>query len=923
MNSFAEIERDVFHSVANLRTSVNIVGTADDLDIDILAKLTEDLCLTEPVSVSILIDESGSHFYNSTSPIGAHIISLALNLASDSVMNDKIIDYQCRSLVSFPERLANEFADSKRSVYVFNSQLYWERLCDTILLFYFTKPQHSQLCTGSLVSPCRVCRVLDTIVTLLLRRGNLNTVMQRIFLLPNDLFQSAHFSEQFPLFIGAVFEASKLQRFSLKLQKENCVSQLWHQFNLQLFFFAEKRPELKTELVNAVGKIINNFATETSSFMARALFESIFVNSYFFLNSSRTTIRTIFKDLLGVVAGNDNSKEALTSHEQTCFTALFNLWDNKEFVTSGNLSDNLNLLHPVMYALLYLKEKYPEHDCFPPKYVGALLNGVSIRLSSTRGTELRTCAMTAAAAFATLFVSNPDGATPLTQDAEFSRALENWMRTEPSADNSVFCSQNTQQASKAKPERNAAFARRGVALNDVYPLDPDEKYTFFVTPEQRNRNDVVKKVQQGIALQASPHAFSPSALPAFGQQKFAKDDLGDHVSILRSVRECYNALIGIGRGPNAQLHEVQEATESGLRGLSSAFAKLRNQMGSDLFKSVSREIGPLIPVLLPALISLDIHAPEEEKQFLQQLRYETLVNLIVLNAPQSLNQVSGMLYRSNYGVYQRNELIKAIGEAALLLSRVQIDGETSQSRSGRIKENGGEEKKRIYPPIPTHHLSGEQKAAIVVTEGQQTRRWGNANTERSQRQAPLKHYNNLLGEVASAFVAAFLYKLDADHFAFFQESDPYTPCAILDSLTMIFQGITNVRHIAPDLCEKHFDFFFAVGTKHPNLTVKKAAWTSIVEMMRTWCGVGPLWIRQKDGQRVLNRDAGLHHSLMFTKNWIDALDLLQHTCEKMLQSNDSCSLTASIAVSSLRDLVYDRDDFQTMLSRSEEISLGE
>ncbi|KPI84377.1 hypothetical protein ABL78_6558 [Leptomonas seymouri] len=923
MKTFAEIERDVFHAVGELQTGVHIVGNADDVGTDILAELTEILGLNEPVSISILTDGSGSHFYNSGNPIGAHIISLAANLASDSAINEQIMNHQCRSIVSFPERLANKIADCKRCAYVFNSELYWKRLCDAILFFYFTKPQYSQVCTGLLARPNNLYSVLGTLITLLLQRGNLNTVTQRIFLLPRDLFQHKHFCEQFPVFFGAVFEACKLRRFSLKSCKEAEVSQLWHQFNFQLFILVEKRYELKTEVIAALCRIMNNFSTENSGVMARALFESIFVNNFLMLNLSRNSVRTAFKNLLGVVAGNIGSEDILTPREQACFTALFNLWNNKEFITAGDLSENLNLLHPIMYSILYLREKYPEQENFPQRYVGALLNGVSIRLDSTRGAELRACAMTVAAAFATLFVSNPDGATPLTQDENFSRALENWMKGEPNVNSPIAFSQNSHEPSKKQSGKSSTFARRAVALNDAYPLDPEEKYTFFVALEQRSSNTVVKKSQQGVALQTSPDALLPSALPTFGQQKYAKDDLGDHVSILKSIRECYNSLIGIGRRPNTQLHEVQEATESGLRGLADAFSKLRDHIASDLFKSVSREVGPLIPALLPALLSLDIHAPDEEKRFLLRLRYEALVNFIVLNPLQSLNQISCMLYRSNYGIYQRNELIRAVGEAALILSRAEVHRETSHPGSGGTKENAEQGKKRIYPPIPTYHLPGEQRTVIAVTEGKQTRRWGNADIGRNQRRHNLKHYNNLLGEVAAAFVAAFLFKLDADHFAFFQDNDPYTPCAILDSLTIVFQGITNVRHIAPDLCEKSFDFFFVVCTSHPNPTVKKAAWTSIVEVMRTWCGVGPLWIRRKDGQRILNRDAGLRCSLVFTKNWLNALDALQQVCEKMSQTNDSCSRTALIAVSSLRDLIYDHDDFQSMLLRSEEILMTE
>jgi hypothetical protein len=924
MKTFDVIEREAFHELEKLQTSINTINDANGAAQDILARLSEELCLTEPVNVSILTDDSGSLFYSSANPIAAYVIALAENADIASRLNDQITDHQCRSLVSFPERLANKISNMCKGLYTFNSELYWERLCDTTLYLCFTKPQHSEACVGVSIAAIKMDTVVTTIITLLLRRGNLGIVVHRLFLLPQDLFRNTCFREHFSVFLKAVFDGCTRQRFSLKARKEVGVSQVWHQWNVQMLMLVIKRPDLKKDLINAVCEVINDVSDESAEHLSCALFDSLFVDSFVVLNSSRSATRIIFKDVLPAVAGGLKPDNVFSFREQICFTALFNLWSNKEFVKTGSLSSNLNFIHPIMYALLYIKRKNPEHEPFPQKYVGALLNGVSIRLDSTRGAELRECAMTVAAAFATLFVSDTDGAASLTQDANYARALESWMKDEIGSDSSSApTSINMQQAVKETSQKAAAFARRSVAFRDTYPLNPEEPFTFFLTLAQRSHRDLIKKAQQDVALPASPDAFMPSALPAFGQQKYAKDELSDHVSIMRSVRECYNAILGVGRGPNAQMHEVQEAAESGLRGLADAFAKLGERIGSDLFKSVSKEIGPLIPTFLPALISLSIHAPDEEKQFLQQLRYEALVDIIALNPLHSLNQLSGMLYRSNYGIYQRNELIKAIGEAALLLSKVEIKDAAPRFSNERDGVTLVQETKRIYPPIPTHQLSGEQKTAIVVSEGRQTRRWGNANVERSQRRAKLKHYNNLLSEVAAAFVAAFLLKLDADHFAFFQESDPYTPCAILDSLTIVFQGITNVRHIAPDLCEKNFDFFFAVCTKHPNLTVKQAAWTSIVEVMRTWCGASPLWVRQRDGQRVLNRNIGLHHSLMLTKNWLNALEMLQHTCEKMIQSNDACSRTAFIAVSSLRDLVYDCETSQFLSSRSEGISLSD
>ncbi|KAG5492504.1 hypothetical protein JKF63_01082 [Porcisia hertigi] len=925
MTDFTTIERQALRELRAASQDVNFLSNQESHRTDdILAQVAEKLKMNEPVQVSAQKDDHQLLKYTCNTPIGKIIVALAANNdSSASTVQNQIVEDQCKVLVSFPERLANAVSETGNATFIFDARLYWERLCDTVLFFYFTKAQHSGNSEGVQINSKHLLGVLKELTISLVRRGKSEIMMTRLGRLPRDLFDGELFCDRFAYLMEAVFTATKQSRFCLQSQRPTEVSDQWHRWNSLLFQVTEKRSDIRPAILSALRVLINTPRDDNSTQLANNIFYTVCVNQLSVAGTTRSIARIILMDLLPTVAaGAAVSNNALSPREKECFTALFRKWENKEFVTSADFTLNMRLLHPVMYTLLYLHKEKPAESGFPNAFLGALLTGVTIRLDSTRGPELQKCGMTVAAAYTTLFVSSADGVSPLLQDANFFSALQEWMKEEPGTSEYVPTVSTATQM-KNTPSAAAGLEMRVSSLVEVFPLDPDEEFHFFAKPNQgrEEKSMVMKNIDADVPAKLLDSTEVP--LPSFGQQKYTKDELDEHVSILGSIRECYNALVGVGRSPNAQLHEVQEATESGLRGLSDAFSKLRQQVSSDLFNVVSKETGPLVSVLLPTLISLSIHAPEEQKQHLLQLRYRILVDLIVLNPPLALNQLSEMVYCSIYGIYQRTELIKAIGEAASILSQVELmPARAAGMRAERIQVTTAEKYKRIYPPIPTHELTSDRKSCIVVSEGTHTRRWGNAAVGRQNR-VHLKHYSNLLGEVAAAFVAVFLHKLDADHFAFFQEGDPYTPCAILDSLTTVFQGITNVRHVAAELCEKSFDFFFAVCTRHPNLSVRKAAWTSMVEVMRTWCGVGPLWIRRKDGERILNRDAAAYGSLVFTTTWLSALGVLQQTCAELVQKDDPCGRTALIAVSTLRDLVCDRDDFHSMLARVENHALGE
>lgn len=878
-----------------------------------LNRLSTALKLNEPVTISIERDENGNTFATTSSPLGSSILFLSNIVVADckdQELEKSILETKCRQIISLPEKLSQSLLEIQDAEFHFDAELYWERLCDAIVLFIFTKPQQKQQhSTGTSISIAQVSIASKVFISCLARRGLTHILLQRLYLLPYDMFQGPYFQNQFPLVLTGVMEGCSVRKFSIQQNHSTSLTEKWDQFLYNLMLIIEKRPELKPSFVELFNTILCGKTVEVPDTLSRNIFNSLYLKLCPLYTLPRTMVRILFNDLSPALNEGSEPSSIFSCREKSIFKALLDQWENKDVVVSGDLSVNGSLANSVMYVLLYIKKKDPDRSDFPHVWLGPLLNGVTIRLESVRGPQLRENAMAIAAAFATLFVAAAEAVESLLNDPNFASALEKWMKEEPG---SVYDAQSASISDDSK-KLQSKIERREVALCDTYPLDPDEEYVFFIS-NSTQRNVVAttgtKNEKESLSI------LSGSNLPAFGLQKLAKDDVNDNILILTSIRESYNAIVGVGRKPNAQQHEVQEALESGLRGLSSALSEVRKNIHSQLYISVRKELGPLIRTLLSALIATTIYAPDDLKNYLLKCRHNILVDLIVVNPILSLSCLGDMIYRSTYGIFQRNELIIAIGEAAKILSEVPARNGGITLTKNEVSNTGKE--KRIYPPIPKYSLSSMQhQNSIVISEGHRSRRWGNAVVERQERRQHQNSYDNLLGNFAPAFISVFLVKLDNDHFKFFQDSDPYTPSEILRSLTLIFQCITNVRHIAAELSEKNFDFFFSVVTQHPHLEVRKTGWASIAELMRTWCGADPLWVRTRDGQTVMN--SGLNHrkSIMFTSNWMNALELLQQTCEKLVQKNDPCGNVAVLAVSTLRDLVCAKDDFDTMTTRLE------
>lgn len=630
----------------------------------------------------------------------------------------------------------------------------------------------------------------------------------------------------------------------------------------------------------------------------------------------RAHLRFVYLTLLSKLTDDvsENREAPLQPLLEETLKRVFATWESKELVTVGDPVMNEVIFHSVMYALLLMKNK--KHETLPPALLAPLLNGITVRLQCAH-VERQSYAMAAAAAFAAFFVDNNEAAANLLQNADYSSQLQRWLTEETTRASEL--SPSGPFSASARPSPKATFLTQPLLVRtEIFPqnsagsIDPDAPHFFFTlqksSASQRDSLDVA--VIPPSQLLKGHSSSSPETLPPFGTQKLEEDEMD--VPILRTFRESYESLMGIGKGANAQMHETQQAIEAGLYGMAKSLGEIKKQISnSGIQVKLPTHFDPLIPSLLPAILSLAIYAPEDKTKMLYGVRYGIVVDIIQLSPKMALHTISGMIYGSNYGVYQRVEMVRAVGDAAKALASVEIN----EAKSGTSPSDAAEwpsrrsAGKRIYPPIPTAVTT--EKRSIVLDEGKQTRRWGNAVLSRRNAKLRTRRYLNMLSEVAPYFITSLLARLDADHFKFFQESDPYVPAEILRTLTVVFQGITKARHVAPTLCEQNIEFFFAVAMRHPHITVRKQAWVATGEVMRCWCGAPPA-VEATEGGYTRARDFLYSGSLMLTDRWLATLEILHSLCLELDRRKDAVFAVAALTVSMVRDLAAERKDFDLM-----------
>ncbi|KEG07574.1 hypothetical protein DQ04_09381000 [Trypanosoma grayi] len=607
--------------------------------------------------------------------------------------------------------------------------------------------------------------------------------------------------------------------------------------------------------------------------------------------------------------------------EEKIFTEIFQQWGSSDIVEKGSIQLNTTLANAVLYVLLHIKERSAEKgkNRLPHVLLQSLLSGISVRFGCVRTTGMRDESITVASAFASFFVSDSEAAHAFSDLGQFPALLDDWLKDEsqPTGMPGMSHVTSTDTRENVGNDAHIIFVRRSLK-DEEYPLNPDSAFTFFC---RRNSTVPIRSSlpEKGAVLFNPESIVNHGQLLSFGKTSHDEDELDDNISVLTTVRESYNAIMGIGRSTGAQLYEIQQEIESGLRGFSLSLQSLKDKLGVWKEKTldgamlpsrerVGRELDPMVSSLLPALMSLTIHAPEERCNELMNLRYSVLVSLIILTPEHALEQLGKMVYSSHYGVHQRVEMAKAIGEAARYLSKIEIHATSQAKTQWDTNQKEDSVSKRIYPPI----RSGSKKhVAIIATEGKETRRWGNAVAGRGGPKS--KIYTNYLSEVVNFFVSALLKRAEDEHFAFFRDNDPYAPSEVLKSLGIVVQCIASSRHVAPALCESIFSFALIVVTQHPLSVVRRQGWILIGEVMRSWCGAGPL-VPNDDSSAVSRSVFGGSLSYTFSEDWLQAQQVLA-AASKKVQEDSSCVDVAFLVLADLQDLVLAKQAVEIMETR--------
>ncbi|CCW64888.1 unnamed protein product [Phytomonas sp. EM1] len=873
---------------------------------------------------SHLARENGS----ADSPYTKALENIALSFPSsskDATPLDMIsLQEQIRNLVSFPEQFASYCATLKDSTAdLLDSGVYLAKLYDAVWSLCLPKRPSEDPFTSS-----QVMALLYVFASIAASRSDCKVLLERLMSIP--LAQNADdksLLRHLIIFTKGMLSGSLNRKFCSRnktapsrghtlIERANSCWRKWMNFLLRMGAQKSDWKRMVAQIFAsiALGEEVascdTDSAVEDSGTSALFISDELvctFVRQFIFREAISTlfTPRMELKFLFEVVfpsiwAAGEKGKELVAGAEECVLKA----WDCSNTVLSGTLLLNETLLNSVMYFMLFwtnISETAPsaEKRKFPPKILSFFLDGITLRLDSVHR-PLQKAGMVAAAAFAKLFVDSAEAVEGLLKNESFSLALEDWMQGESVA----IPSANHKASSKSKnvTESEQMLLRTEAAQMQRYPLDPDEGYYFFAL-QGSSRETNEGKVEGEFSVVDQPRR---SHFPTFGVQKIPSDETD--VAILQTFRASYEALVGIGRSPSAQLYEVQQSIEAGLEGMLKALHPMKERKKQLRPLPFLTQVDPLIPSLIPTLMLLSIHATDQKQENLYHKRFLIIVDLIVVSPRASLRQLSTMIYGSNYAIYQRSEMIKAVGEAAKIMSRVEI-----LEDSEGLPEKNDTKKKRIYPPIESHPL----KSQTSLMEGKNTRRWGNAVEGRKTALKNRKRYRNLLGDEAPFFFSCLLARLDREHFKFFQTTDPFTPSEVLRTLVVIFQSLTQVRHIIVPLCESNFDFFVVAATQHPHLEVRKQGWIVLGELMRSWCGAFPIVsLVEKDPSPITKPSVG-YQSLMFTESWMEALQTLQFVCEEARKKNDPCWGVAAITVSSLSDIIQEKSDFNTLQSSAE------
>ncbi|ORC84657.1 uncharacterized protein TM35_000421150 [Trypanosoma theileri] len=861
-------------------------------------------------------------------------------------IEEKVLLNQCTFVASLPDRLANILINASWSpksleidIDLFITRIS-QALCSFLLVIHKTSPidnveesfkqKHYQFRKQNAALVC------EFMIQTMVRRGYMKVFYQFFILsIRNQEMFSIISEEIIPLVFKAIFKCSfknwevSSENMERTLVVRNNNKLYWSEWNSWILQTSEKDSNLKKLLVTSLIRMIS-FSKKKSDIpndkllMFNALHDEIFITQILSVPNERGVLRIIFRGILPEIVDqpkNEKEVDELSEIEINIFKEIFNKWGSHDFVEKGSVELNTTLANAVLYILLHVKERMIkcENKRLPHILLQPLLAGVSERFEIIRSNEMRNEAITVASAFATFFVGEKEALHAFSNLEQFPGLINEWLKGEidPSRLPGSLQVFNEDLPHNDNDKTKFILCRRNLE-EDEFPLDPNDSFTFFCRRDPTVTTKLKLSNTDSVVFY-DQNTVNRGKLFSFGKTIHEQDELEDNISILVTLRESYNAIMGIGRSSNAQLHEVQQEIESGLRGLFTALKNIKEKLGiwkeqtvnGEIMlsrKKIGRELNPMIPLLIPTLMTLTIHAPEERHNELMKLRYLNIVSLIIVSPENALNQLSKMLYSAHYGVFQRVEMAKAIGEAAKYLSQVEITLK-SQETSENIKNRSNQGlQKRIYPPIPTESTA---PLSIRVTEGKETRRWGNAVIERVEKKK--KQYSSYLAEVVSFFISTLLAKAEDDHFSFFRDSDPYTPGEVLRTICIIVQCIASARHVAPILCESIMSFALVVVTHHPLLVIRKQGWILIGELMRSWCGAGPL-IPSETSPIPSRSVFGGSVSYVFSEKWLAMQQTLQALFEK-IKDDPSSAEPAFLVLADMQDLVMSKRDMEVMENR--------
>lgn len=432
----------------------------------------------------------------------------------------------------------------------------------------------------------------------------------------------------------------------------------------------------------------------------------------------------------------------------------------------------------------------------------------------------------------------------------------------------------------------------------TYPLDPSQRITLRGPFRVTKNND--STTASGSAA-APPQPF----MKPFGKTSFnevPKQSSDGQVPFVRSVHDGLRLLCGIGSKPNESERDRAVATEAALKALPSLLRSMLDASGDnrtdtlthqrlsmnspksigdqpsllllrgsneggligrsrdrdeqstferkgDAMAAAESALGPMASLAINALVCCDVVFPTSIQAQIDQLRLEVLTLLMAMAPLVSLQQLSVMLFHSNYSVSQRVMLHHGLQGAIRLWAAVP-DGSSLGLPTLPQSEATSAPRKRIYPPIADddeEHANTMRTAreAIAARVEQKTRRWGSTVKGRNNPVSKASPgTRNKVSHYADAVITAVLEYYDHKEraggsesakslhtFSFLAEADMlYCPAELLATIRVLFEHYHSPAGGVILLATRTLPFL-KEAIRHPHTIVRAQAWMTLVQVV--------------------------------------------------------------------------------------------